>query len=133
MQTANKVIRFTQELALFTKKKKEIIEVKHKRNFSFLEARRIVGSYMGESSYTSVAQRVDRTNDDYKYRTLVEKLAATHGSPNFLTINLFMESLTPWLTPGYLQDNNNNNNNKVNAQFLNLLVVETANQILLFI
>ena len=29
---------------------------------------------MGESSYASVAQRVDRTNDDYKYRTLVEKL-----------------------------------------------------------
>ena len=47
-------------------KEKEIIEVKHKRNVSFLEARS-VGSYMGESSY-------DRTNDDYKYRILVEKL-----------------------------------------------------------
>ena len=29
---------------------------------------------MGESSYTSVAQRADRTNDNYKYRTLMEKL-----------------------------------------------------------
>ena len=29
---------------------------------------------MGESSYASVARRVDRTNDDTKYRTLVEKL-----------------------------------------------------------
>ena len=55
-------------------KEKEIIEVKHKRNVSFLEARRIVKSYMGERSYASVARRVDRTNDDNKYRTLVEKL-----------------------------------------------------------
>ena len=55
-------------------KEKEIIEVKHMRNVSFLEARRIVGSYMGESSYTSVARRADRINDDTKYRTLVEKL-----------------------------------------------------------
>ena len=55
-------------------KEKEIIEVKHKRNVSFLEARRIVGNYMGESSYTSVAQRADRTNDDTKYRTPMEKL-----------------------------------------------------------
>ena len=55
-------------------KEKEIIEVKHKRNVSFLEARRIVGRYMGESNYASVARRADRTNDDYKYRTLVEKL-----------------------------------------------------------
>ena len=55
-------------------KEKEIIEVKHKRNASFLEARRIVGSYRGESSYASVARRADRTNDDTKYRTLVEKL-----------------------------------------------------------
>ena len=35
---------------------------------------RIVGSYMVESSYASIAQRADRTNDDTKYRTLVEKL-----------------------------------------------------------
>ena len=56
------------------KKEKEIIEVKHKRNLSFLEARRIVGRYMGESDHSSVARRVDRTNDDNKYRTLVKKL-----------------------------------------------------------
>ena len=56
------------------KKGKDIIEVKHKRNMSFLESRRIVGSYMRESSCTSVARRVDRTNDDNKCRTLVEKL-----------------------------------------------------------
>ena len=37
-------------------KEKEIIELKHKRDFSFLEARRIVGSYMGESTCTSVAR-----------------------------------------------------------------------------
>ena len=55
-------------------KEKEIIEVKDKRNVSFLEARRIIGSYMKESCYASVAQRVDRTNDDNKYRTRAEKL-----------------------------------------------------------
>ena len=65
--------------------KKEIIEVKHKRNVSFLEARRIVGSYMGESSYASVVQRTDRTNDDNKYRTLVKKLiqSEANDSPKF--------------------------------------------------
>ena len=31
--------------------------MKHKWNVSFLEARKIVGSYMGENSYASVAQR----------------------------------------------------------------------------
>ena len=29
---------------------------------------------MGESSYASVTRRADKNNDDYKYRTLVEKL-----------------------------------------------------------
>ena len=55
-------------------KEKEIIEAKHKRNVSFLEVWRIVGSYMGESSYASVARRTYRTNDYTKYRTPVEKL-----------------------------------------------------------
>ena len=55
-------------------KGKEIIEVKHKRNMSFLEARKIVGSYMGGNIYASVTQRADRTNEDNKYRTLMEKL-----------------------------------------------------------
>ena len=40
---------------------------------SFLEARKIVGSYMEENSYSSVAQRVNTTNEDNKYRALVEK------------------------------------------------------------
>ena len=59
---------------VFYKKEKEITDVKHKRNVSFLEARKIVGSYMGENSNTSVAQRADTTNQDNKYRTLMEKL-----------------------------------------------------------
>ena len=56
------------------KKEKEILEVKHKRNVSFLEAREIVGTYMGENSYDSVARKVDTTNQGNKYKTLVEKL-----------------------------------------------------------
>ena len=43
---------YTRSCAVY-QKEKEIIEGKHKRNVTFLEARRIVGSYMGESSYTS--------------------------------------------------------------------------------
>ena len=54
--------------------KEKEIEVKIKRNVSFLEAWKIVGSYMEESSYAPVARKVDRTNDDTIYRTLVEKL-----------------------------------------------------------
>ena len=67
-------------------KEKEIIEVKHKRNVSFLEARRIVWSYTGESSYASVARKADRTNDDTKYTTLVEKLLQLKANdwPKFL-------------------------------------------------
>ena len=55
------------------KKEKEIFEVRHKRNVSFPEARKIVKSFMRESSYTSVARRADTTNQD-KYRFFVEKL-----------------------------------------------------------
>ena len=41
---------------------------------SFLKARKIVGSYMRENSYASVAQRVVTTNQENEYRTLMEKL-----------------------------------------------------------
>ena len=44
---------------------------------------------MGESSNASVARRADRTNDDSKYRTLVEKLlkleANDSGAPEKTT------------------------------------------------
>ena len=42
--------------------------MKHKKNVSFLEARKIVGTS------ASIARRTDTTNEDNKYRTLVEKL-----------------------------------------------------------
>ena len=57
-----------------SKKEKEIIKMKPKKKGTFQEARRIVGSYMGESSYTSVAWRADRTNENNKYRSHMEKL-----------------------------------------------------------
>ena len=56
------------------KKEKEILEVKHKKNVSFLEAKKIFGTYNGEKSYASVARRVDTINQDNKYRAHVEKL-----------------------------------------------------------
>ena len=59
---------------MFTKKEKELLEVKHKRNVSFLEANKIVGTYTRENSYASVACRADTTNQNNKYWTLVEKL-----------------------------------------------------------
>ena len=52
------------------KKEKEILEVKHWRNLSFLEAKKIVG----ENSFTSVSRRSDTINQENKYRTLVENL-----------------------------------------------------------
>ena len=48
--------------------------MKHKRNVSFLEARKIVGNYMEENSYASVAWGEDTPNQDNKYRALMEKL-----------------------------------------------------------
>ena len=56
------------------KKEKEILERKYKRNVSFLEARKIVGTYIGENSYVYVSWKAATTNQDNKYRTLMEKL-----------------------------------------------------------
>ena len=66
VQTADKIIRVTQDLALFTKKEKEIIEVKHMRNVSFPEAREIVGSYMGENR--GRIERMKTTNIEHSWR-----------------------------------------------------------------
>ena len=48
--------------------------MKRKKKMSFLEARKLVGTYMQESKYASVVQSVDTSNQDIKYLTLVEKL-----------------------------------------------------------
>ena len=59
------------------KRESEILKVKHKRNVTFLEARIIVGSYMGENTYASMTQRGDlirQSNQVVKYRDLMEKL-----------------------------------------------------------
>ena len=48
------------------KKEKEILEVEHKRNVTFWDAKKIVGNYMGESSYANVTQGAHRTNEDKK-------------------------------------------------------------------
>ena len=56
------------------KKEKEELEVKHKKNMSFLEAREIVRSYMGENTYASVTHRKGPINQDNEYRFLVDKL-----------------------------------------------------------
>ena len=72
MQTVDKIIRLTQDLPMFIKKN-EILEVKHKRNVSFLEAREIIGTNMGENSYASVAQMPYTINQDNKYRAPVDK------------------------------------------------------------
>ena len=48
--------------------------MKNKRYVSFLEARKIIETYMEENSYASVARRADTTNQGNKYRALMEKL-----------------------------------------------------------
>ena len=55
-------------------KKKEILQLKHKRNVSFLEARKIVGTYMGENIYVSFTWTEDTINQDHRYKAHVEKL-----------------------------------------------------------
>ena len=77
-------------------KEKEILEVKHKRNVSFLEAREIVGTYMEENSYASVAWRADTTNQNNKYRTLVEKLIQLEANnwPKFQELNFTKHQLS---------------------------------------
>ena len=55
-------------------KEKEILETKQKRDVPFLETSKIVGTYMGENSYASVARRVDTISQEDKYRALDEKL-----------------------------------------------------------
>ena len=51
-----------------------MLEVKHKRNITFLGERKIVRSCMEKNTYASVAQRVDPIHQDNKYRAMVEKL-----------------------------------------------------------
>ena len=72
VQTLNKTIRLTQDDVY--KKRRGNLEVKYKRNVSFLEARKIAGSHMRENTYASIAWRVDPINQDNKYGALVEKL-----------------------------------------------------------
>ena len=59
---------------MLAKKEKEIHEVKHERNVCFLDARKIVGTYIGENVYASVAWRVNTTNQDNKFRSFVDEL-----------------------------------------------------------
>ena len=53
------------------------MQIKHKKNIRFWDARKIVGSYMGESTNTPVARSVDpitQSNQVSKFWSLVEKL-----------------------------------------------------------
>ena len=46
------------------KKEKKISEVKYKRNITFLEARKIVGSHIGENPYASVTPKADTISQE---------------------------------------------------------------------
>ena len=76
------------------KKEKEILAGKHKKNVTFLDASKIKGSYMGENTYASIAQRVDLTrqnNHDNKYRETklirTDRLTKVLGAPEKLTLS----------------------------------------------
>ena len=60
---------------------------------------------MGESSYASVARRADRTNDDTKYRTLVEKLIKLEANdlPKFQEDLKKLHSVEYYQTPAQQQ------------------------------
>ena len=89
--------------------------MKHKRNVSFLEAWRIVASYMGESSYTSIARRADRTNDDTKYRVLMEKLIKLEANdwPKFQEHLKKLHSVEFYQAPAQQQVGNGERSNVV--------------------
>ena len=95
-------------------KEEEIIKLKNKWNVSFLKARRTVGSYMGESIYTSVAKRADRTNDN-RYRTLVEKLIKLEANdwPMFLEHLKKLHSVEFYQAPAQQQVGNGARSNIV--------------------
>ena len=48
------------------------MEVKHKSNVFFLEAKKIIGTNLRENSNASVAQRADTIKQDNKYRAAGE-------------------------------------------------------------
>ena len=55
------------------------MQIKHKRNISFPEARKIVESFMGTQSYASVMQKINWTQEteskqENKYFEPIEKL-----------------------------------------------------------
>ena len=56
---------------VYKKKEREILKVKHKKN---AKARKIVGFYMGDNTYTTLVRRADLINQENKYRALVEKM-----------------------------------------------------------
>ena len=89
---------------------------------SFLEVRKIVGTYMGENSYPSVAPRVDTTNEDNKYRTLVEKLIQLEANdwPKFQEHLKKLHSAKFYLAPAQQQVGNGEKSN---------VVVQTKTQI----
>ena len=50
VQTVDKTIGLIQDLVTSIKKEKEILQVKHKRDVTFLKAKKPVGSYIGENT-----------------------------------------------------------------------------------
>ena len=68
---------FSRSCAIY-KKEKEIMFIKHTKNIPFLEAKKIIESYMGTITYANVAQKVNQPPQDStsidKYQKLIEKL-----------------------------------------------------------
>ena len=73
VQTADKIIRVTQDLAMFTKKKMKYLRWNIRAMCSSWKQEKLLGTYMGENNNAFVARRADTTNQDNKYRILVEK------------------------------------------------------------
>ena len=80
-----------------------------------MEARKIVGTYMGENSYTFVIRRVDATNEDNKYITLVEKLIQleVNDCPKFQELLKKLHSAEFYQAPTQQQVGNEEGSNVV--------------------
>ena len=81
----------------------------------FLATRKIIGSNMGENSYASVARRVDKTNQDNKYRTLVEKLIQLEANewPKFQEHQKILHSAEFYQAPAQQRVGNRERSNVV--------------------
>ena len=74
-QTPKRII--IKNLQYIQRREREIMEVKYRRNITFLKAGKIVETYMEDNNYANVAKKVssisNNDNQSYQYRVVIKK------------------------------------------------------------